>query len=168
MIIIQKVKVEWTKASRGGSGAEERNKVPEAFRLPIEVVQVRDFIFHTVGCLESNAFACEADFETVVAPDRPDTLPLKIQWSAGVVETRFIWSKNECGAPRRNSHSLFQLQPGQWGRFICNGRFSKDWDISEWTYHKTVFNVAYVSEYDRDLFCHVSPNFEAKRLARLW
>jgi hypothetical protein len=167
MMIIQRIKVEWTKASRGATGARRRNKIAEAFRLPEETEPIQDIVFHDLGFDEKKEFCCHVGPDILAANEQLKIAPLHVRLSRGLLELRFVWTKEACGAPERNSHDLFRLKIDQWGRFVCNGRFSKDWDISEWTYHKTVFNVAHVAEYDRDLFLSTTPNAATQRLSKL-
>ena len=168
MLIIQRITVEWTKLSRGGDAATQRNAVPKAIALPqLACVSGKCFI-HDVHFRESGGFRCSESLSESDIQRRVHLAPLFLDVKRDQVETRFIWSWHECGAPERVSGSMFRLSSGQWGRFICNGRFGAQTESgNEWRYHKTVFNVAFGESFPGDLFTNTKPTKTESRLAAL-
>ncbi|MBD3674153.1 MAG: hypothetical protein HUJ26_11580 [Planctomycetaceae bacterium] len=158
MIIVQKIKTEWTKASRGGSGASARNATPDAMRLPVIAAPHPGFLFHDIRFLESENFQSvpstrESDAKPLIRIE-----PLWVRVTKETVAARFVWSWHHCGAPKRKSHDLFRLSIGEWGRFTCNGRFGAESSTGrEWVYHKTVFNIGFILEPDENLFLDKKP-----------
>ncbi len=168
MLIVQRITTEWTKASRGGDSAAERNATPNALRLPPLASAVPDYILHDIRFLEWENYECHSEVRGSEARTLVRIEPLFIRATKELVTTRFVWSWHHCGAPERNSHELFQLSVGQWGRFTCNGRFGAESSSGrEWGYHKTVFNVALTEQFDETLFIQTTPNADDSRLAVL-
>jgi hypothetical protein len=167
MIIIQRIIVEWTKKSRGGIGAKRRSQIDEALRIPPTSDSTSTYVFHNVRIAEWFDFNEQATMETSSAKKQLETEPLNFHVAAGVLKTRFCWSREHCGAPSRESRDLFVLSKNQWARFVCNGRFSKDLDTGEWTYHKTVFNISNEKQFDEELFLRGTPSTIAKSLSTL-
>jgi hypothetical protein len=166
MLIVQRIQTEWTKKSRGGEPATFRNTVPEALPLPSLVDEGADGIVHDVRHRECDDFRPQA----AVRPAGFDrTCQLGSLWLYRQVDrlaVRFVWSWHETGAPERKSHDAFVLEPGQWGRLKCNGRFS-DHDSGAWWYRQDTFNVAWIQDFDPNRFLNTMPDFEVVELARL-
>lgn len=168
MLIVQRITAEWTKASRGGDGAADRNAIPDALRLPPLAGAAPGYLLHDVRFLEWENFECRSDVYESEAQTHIRIEPLFMHATKELVRTRFVWSWHHCGAPERDSHDLFQLSVGQWGRFTCNGRFGADSASGrQWRYHETVFNVALTEQFDENLFKQTAPNAEDSRLAAL-
>ena len=168
MLIVQRITTEWTKKSRGGVRAADRNTTPDAIQLPPTAGPAPSCLVHSIRFLEWENFACYSDVIESEIEEHFRVEPLFLRVRKDYVETRFVWSWNHCGAPKRESHDLFRLALGQWGRFVCNGRFgAESMSGREWGYHKSVFNVAFVYAYDNDLFLRTMPNAESSRLAVL-
>lgn len=168
MLVVQRITTEWTKISRGGDGATKRNVTPIAMELPPLAGVSSNYLLHNIRYHEWKDFAYQADVVELDASTHIRIEPVFLQFTENVVEVRFVWSWHHCGAPERDSHDLFRLSLGQWGRFTCNGRFGAQTLCgSEWRYHKTVFNIAVIDEFDENLFIATSPNAEGSRLAQL-
>lgn len=168
MLIVQRITTEWTKASRGGQGAAQRNATSDALRLPPLAGSTPHYLLHDIRFLEWEDYECLSD---VIESDGQTHIriePLFIHVTKKHVATRFLWSWRHCGAPERDSHDLFQLSVGQWGRFTCNGRFGAESSSGrEWGYHKTVFNIALADQFDESLFVQTHPDADVSRLAVL-
>lgn len=168
MLIVQRITTEWTKASRGGDSATKRNATPNAMQLPPLAGASSGYLLHDIRYLEWEHFEChadvvESDFQTHIRIE-----PVFLHVTREHVTARFVWSWHHCGAPERDSHDLFHLSLGQWGRFTCNGRFGAESSSGrEWGYHKTVFNVALTELFDKNLFIETTPDAEDSRLAVL-
>lgn len=154
-LAIQRIVTNWTRDSRGGKKASARNETPEALPLPITSEVGHDVLLHDVRYREGQDFkysstCVESDFESLIRME-----PLYIYTSADSVKLRFVWTRVECGAPERECFNLFELGSGQWGRFICNGRFGDD---CMWHYHKTVFNIALTKKINDIVFISTPPS----------
>lgn len=165
MLVLQRLMTEWTKRSRGGSGAAVRNAVPQSLLLPPLAVK-GDTVVHEARFLENDSFRCRDELKEV---------DLGVSWQLGAmtlfrqcdqVVVKFAYMMATTGAPERLSHEAFTLQPGEWGRLLYNGRFSS-WDDGEWWYRKDVFNVAYAESLDRRIFLDTTPNYTVSEMARL-
>lgn len=145
-----------------------RNATPGAMPLPPIAAPIAGYIFHNVRFREWERFDChstldESDLDTYIRIE-----PLFLHITNEHVAARFVWSWIYCGAPQRDSHDLFRLSLGQWGRFTCNGRFGRHGaESSNWNYQKTVFNVGFVSHWDEKLFTKSLPDVSDSRLAIL-
>ena len=168
MLIVQRITTEWTKDSRGGEGAIARNTTPDAMELPPLAGRWPSYLLHDVRFLEWERFDC---LSTVTEADMQSHMriePLFLHVTPDHVAVSFVWSWQHCGAPERDSHSLFQLSVGQWGQFSCNGRFGAESAMGrEWSYHKTVFNIAHVATFNDKLFVESTPHARDSRLAVL-
>src|SRR5918911_4645612 len=62
LILVQAICVQWTKASRGGSGAARRNAIPEAFPLPAQLPTSprSTYLLHSVFVAEQDGFEVRA------------------------------------------------------------------------------------------------------------
>ena len=168
MLIVQRITTEWTKASRGGDDAAVRNATPDALRLPPIANAAPDYLLHDIRFLEWENYECHSDVIESDAQTHIRIEPLFIHATKELVTTRFVWSWHHCGAPERDSHDLFQLSAGQWGRFTCNGRFGAESSSGrEWGYHNTVFNVALTESFNEHLFIETTPDADDSRLAVL-
>ncbi|MEM9411353.1 MAG: hypothetical protein AAGA30_09585 [Planctomycetota bacterium] len=168
MLVIQRINSKWTKSSRGGDMAAKRNATPLALILPPKVETTSGLILHDVRFFERENFKCDSQFFESITRSHVRLEPLLIRVSKHQVTTRFIWSWHHCGAPERDSHDLFHLESHQWGRFACNGRFGAESSSGRaWGYHKTVFNVGFINDFDRKVFVNTLPNFDDAQLALL-
>jgi hypothetical protein len=168
MLIVQRIITEWTKASRGGTGAAKRNATPIALPLPPIHPSGSSYVLHDVQYQEDNEFAPRFSTQDLELAPHFLVEPLLIHVTKEQIELRFQWSWNYCGAPERESHDLFPLAIGNWGRFTCNGRFGATTHCgSDWFYRKTVFNIALMAQFDTKVFLETLPVADKSSLARL-
>jgi hypothetical protein len=146
VVVVQKIAVLWTRASRGGEGARRRAAVPVAFELPAGGA------FHSIVCDERDDFA-PREVEVRATVPAIDSCVL-FEPARGIVRVGYQWSR-ECGAPARD------LEPPRWvmevrdyGRIVHNGRFA---DEDGWRYQQIVFNVAVVDRMRTDMFTGAEP-----------
>lgn len=168
MLIVQRIQTRWTKLSRGGKLAALRNSTPHGISLADIPVQHEACMFHEIEFDECNNFRPE----TVARFEKPTSHfqiePVFFHVTQTHCELRFNWSWAHCGAPERESYSLFKLAPGQWGQFICNGRFGpQTMSGDEWRYQQTVFNVGYKTSPNCRLFVDNEPDARGSSLAIL-
>lgn len=168
MIVVQRIRTEWTKDSRGGDSASTRNATPDALELPLLADPRTGYLLHDVRYCESKQYVADAT-RTESSGGIPVPIePLLLSVAKREVVTRFVWSWHHCGAPERNSHDMFRLRVGQWGRFTCNGRFGAQSTAGrEWSYHKTVFNVAFLEIFDEQVFTRTPPSADESAIASL-
>lgn len=106
---------------------------------------------------------------------------MRVNFSEGVLTARYQW-KATLGAPGRRvldksgmllpvNHSplqkAFELQTGQWGRILYNGRHS-DWDNGGWSYDKYVVNIGLFVDPKPDVFLSTKPLKTYSKMALLW
>ncbi|GGN25153.1 hypothetical protein GCM10011609_79280 [Lentzea pudingi] len=140
-VVVQWVKTEWTKQSRGEPGATRRNAVPAGFALP----HLRPAV-HEVRLLEWEDFApvwskesSEIDRIALTLREDDDVLSVQLQ------DTMYA-------SPRRsNRPSPVRLQRGEWVRWQLNHRWARPRD-GGWNYLLTTLNLAYGSPRDAKVF----------------
>lgn len=168
MLIIQRIKTTWTKASRGGENASKRNTVPCASTLPSFSLPTNEYLLHDIRYDETNAFRGETQYRNIAHSGSVFLGPLLLYVRPRQAEAKFVWSAHECGAPERVSHPLFTLKLGEWGRFECNGRFGATSKSGQaWTYQHSLFNVAFVEGFSSDLFTSSEPTAKMSQMAML-
>jgi hypothetical protein len=171
-VTLQRIRIEWTKASRGAPGAARRAAIDDAFPLPgpnqREVVLVHDvvareedgFVFSEAPPRPSRTLAANE-----LDPQRGYLEP--IAWRASpsqrgdlIVHLR----PSGLSAPRCAHTRAFLLSPGQWGRVLLNERFGLD---RGWRYSQTIVNIAFCRCWSTDLFTTTSPTHVFDARARL-
>ncbi len=166
LLVVQEIRVTWTKAARGGVNAGRRNAVPHV--LPLNDLPSLDKTLATTPIVlihQQHRFAEAADFQTptpvtttraVTAQDKlffPGTR-LKIAPSAVTVIYRYTWAAT--GAPTRYPVARsISLAAGQWGQVQFNGRFG--WD-APWSYHLTTLNIGLFTLLEPKVFLNSAPN----------
>ena len=179
-VLIQRIDTTWTKASRGGQGAVQRNGTPAALPVPCFLgFHSSEFGFHVhrLWFAEQNGFV----------PTETVAVKRGHSWQEGcvlltrdedVVRVRFEYDHHKGGAPARRmvdptgnlsplSQEAFTLRLGEWGRVSYNGRFSHA-DTGEWWYEKVICNVGLSLRPPADWFSHGAPNYLYSQMAELW
>jgi len=162
MIVVQKIKVVWTKASRGGEGARRRAAVPLAFELP--AFPAGDAAYHAMFCEERDGFAPRDVERKTSLPEHSACVLFEVRGDG--IRIGYQWSP-ACGAPERDlvpPRWLMELRRGDYGRVLHNGRFSGEGD---WWYQQIVFNVAIADVVASDLFMRAAPTVTADLRERL-
>ena len=167
MLVVQRIRIEWTKASRGGEGATLRNALPEICPLPPLRQVGGEYLFHDIHFREWDQFACRETLAESKIPGHLDLSPLFLHVAPDRIQAKFLWSWKDCGAPERDSHDLFSLALGEWAQFRCNGRFGPQTPgESSWWYRKSIFTIAFIEEFDAGIFSS-QPATSAERIAVL-
>jgi len=175
LLVVQEIRVTWTKESRGGHNAGLRNAVPHALPLtdipPLDKTQASAplVLIHLQHLYEeANGFQPPSPIiatRTAAAHDKIffTGTRLKIASSAVTVVYRYTWSGT--GAPTRwpVARSI-TLDAGQWGQVQFNGRFG--WD-APWSYRLTTLNIGLFTSIDRGIF-QQTPDRTLRDLAELW
>lgn len=139
-IVVQHVQMWWTKQSRGGPAAVQRNRVPAAYPLTGEHLAAVHLVVHHESAgfdprAETRGFTSDGQGKRLryaeVALDRDgDQLRVSLQPSA-------------FGMPRRHRRPpAARLAAGQWLRWQINYRFVTV-NGGEWHYRLDTFNVAF-------------------------
>ncbi|GHH56938.1 hypothetical protein [Lentzea cavernae] len=140
-VVVQWVRTEWTKKSRGEPDASRRDAVPEAFPLP----HLRPAV-HEVRMLEREGFAPvwaresgEVDRMALVLREDDGVLAVQLQ------DTMFA-------SPRRQTRpSPVRLARGEWLRWQLNHRWARPRD-GGWNYLLVTLNLAYGPVGDAKVF----------------
>ncbi|PTL84893.1 hypothetical protein DAT35_07525 [Vitiosangium sp. GDMCC 1.1324] len=163
---------EWTKESRGGPGAQQRNATPMALVLPDAWSNAGDaaFLLHHVYFSEQRRFLprewtevrkgrTHAELEAFRVERSDEGVRVLLDYGQMGMPGRLEWS----GLSRGEKHEeLFRLAPGEWGRCVYNERISY-WDTGHWGYCKHVLNVGLLCDEPLDVFLQGSPKTEAIR-----
>ena len=169
-LIVQRVRVEWSKASRGMPGAGRRNAVPAAFPLPRSVLRASSDV--TVHHL----VACEAD---EFRPRTVDALPgvdvnfrmLGFKFEDGAALISFGDDDWPYGGPRNIGVRgvLFRLEPGETASFRFNRRSAYSMGGRRaMTYHDEHFHFHAGQAPDADVFLHANRNSTIDRRVSLY
>jgi hypothetical protein len=179
---VQVVRLDWTKAARGGEGARARTAVPAASE-----VSAADLIgAGGVLCVDAshwgdrNAFAepFRSDRRRVPLADGFVVGCVTVSVSAAGLQVGYRYEPATGGAPDRRAFApaghresttrTLLARDGEWVRVCYNGRFS-DFDFGDWYYQQVTVNVAwFAGEPDRRVFLDREPAQELRALAELW
>jgi hypothetical protein len=181
LLIIQEIKVKWTKLSRGAPHAARRNAVPSILPLPPSLNTAspptadRSIVHHQITFDEANDFTPHATLtlKTIDPPNRHFKFGcLHPQWTSESAQIIFTYSASCGGAPDRSAppQTVLTLHPDQWGQIIYNGRFSRGYS-GDWYYQHFVFNIALLptttAALDPALFTTTPPIKVYKNLVQL-
>jgi len=168
LVVIQSICTIWTKASRGGSGAQARNRTPEVFELPSLAFSYSDHVFllHRVIYTERDCF--QQPMEKLEQQKQTrffwhDCLALETRDNALCMA--FEWERSE-GVPRRSNFPRMEwlLQEDQWGRVIYNLRTPRE---DDWIYKKRILSFGLFHSYSPQLFLNAEPAHTYRDMARL-
>ncbi len=169
MILIQELSTNWSKESRSGIAAKNRNSTPLCLplRLPPQRPEDKWLIVHQIVRFdEARDFQPSAPSET-----RDDLLSHSTYKATGLwivqdedsILLKFNWNV-ECGAPERPNRHLGRLKWNQWARFRFNGRHG---GARGWHYQQTVYNIALMELGSAEILNSTEPMFEAAEIAAL-
>jgi hypothetical protein len=138
MIMVQKLVTRWTKQSRGGAAAAERNATPREALLPPLGATRRDVLVHTIVFREDAGFVPTPSVDVIGIDGLTKiTDELDLALEEDTLHVCFRWS-DACGAPGRPNGRAIPLRPAQWCRVLHNGRHARE---DQWVYQNTVLNV---------------------------
>lgn len=175
IVLIQRIECHWSKASRGGPEAAQRNAVPEAVKVPVQALRKTPpglLVEHGVDYSERRGFDAPSERITEEPFGRLKIGCVLIEPDSEGAWVVFEYDTGRAGAPFRYSPpggrpaTRFTLGPGQWGRVRYNGRFSHE--EGGWTYGKFVFNVGMFPALSADVFLHSEPAHTVDQTALLW
>ncbi|MCG8923776.1 hypothetical protein [Lentzea sp. CC55] len=140
-VVVQWVRTEWTKRSRGAPESVKRNSVPVGFALPH-----REPAVHEVRLREWE------DFAPVWSPEsrEVDRVHVMLREEDGVLAVQL--HDTMMATPHRKVRpSPVRLSPGEWVRWQINHRWARPRD-GGWNYLLTTLNLAYGPIGDTKLF----------------
>ncbi|MGB8646800.1 MAG: hypothetical protein WCF84_16285 [Anaerolineae bacterium] len=173
MLIVQNIITTWTKKSRAGADAGERNAVLEMLPLPSlpEVAPPDVLIYHEAVFAEQEQFIPKHRFrmQELIANRWLHYRCVHVRWTAAVVEAKFVYTPTCGGAPQRSEYPrvVLHLARGTWGQIRYNGRFTSMSGDRDWSYRKTVVNIAYCDELMLEPFAG-APVKVFSEMADLW
>ena len=133
-VVVQWVRTSWTKRSRGGAAAAQRNAAPAGFVLPC---RVEASFLHKVVMREQDDFAPVSSLGPV------GDAPVQLREGDGRLRVMPRVSPLSGLPPRRRRPPALRLAPGQWVRWRLNYRFSSAAGMQDWSYWLDTFNIAY-------------------------
>ncbi|RPF22245.1 hypothetical protein [Myceligenerans xiligouense] len=131
-VVIQIVRVSWTKASRGAEGAAARRAAPLGLVLPDELTTAS---FHQVVFDETDAFTPES--RRLPSELLDDRIRIDIHDAGPVVRVGPLF-----GFTYRGYHPSVRLRPGRWVRWLQNARWTSATGHGDWRYTAETVNVA--------------------------
>ena len=170
LIIVQQIHSIWTKASRGGKGAEQRNAVPETAPVPLQSMDGSTFTIahHKLTYREHMGFA--QPFEEAiegVSDNLVNVGCVSITQGTSTVDATYRYGRKCGGAPEREwARKTLCIAPNEWGQIIYNGRFAPGWD-GDWWYEKMVVNICMSNQPSNDVFERSDPTYRFTNMAQL-
>ncbi|MGC4833542.1 hypothetical protein ACLQ3D_03475 [Micromonospora vinacea] len=130
--VVQWVRTSWTKQSRGGPPAAQRNAAPVALALPAEAAP----LVHEVLQDESDEFRPHSTTQLALPVDG-------VQLSHVDGRLRVQLDASPWGMPQRHRRPpAVLLKPGEWVRWQINYRFVGSCG-GDWSYRLDTLNVAH-------------------------
>ncbi len=176
MIVVQTIRIGWTKKSRGGRLAELRNSVPSEFLVPTPANIANNLVWHDISFHENDEFDLTNRGKLKCNPinERFGTKCGIIEFDASSTSLTYCWLD---GAPARTYMDPFgnyvpierriEIGPNQWASIQYNGRFSA-MDCGNWWYECETVNVGITDEFVADLFTATKPIERYSQLGNLW
>lgn len=164
MLIVQHIKTEWTKLSRGMPGAVRRNAVPRELLLPVGLL-AGEFLLHSVSADEHDRFQLRQQVEWGERACRYGSYRFSRAESGLAISFKYdYWYQ---GKPYRFAlnRPLFTLHPGQRASLAINGRFASSCGQF---YRQSWVNFAYVEQLDASVFLRREPDFFVDMRANLF
>ena len=172
MLLVQHIELVWQKDCRGGLGAEKRSKFKQGIQLPTDFfayTSVGKPVHQVVLVQNPQGFETRLDCRSIREFDIDNSLrinPMEIilkennncevryryDWHKRALPERYKYTKEGSRLPL--NELAFELQEGDYGRAICNGRFI-DWDTGIRWYEMSVVNVMLVDEKSVSLNCFI-------------
>ena len=175
MIVVQTIRVSWTKKSRGGHLAELRAQVPTVFAVP-DPADSRQLVWHDVKLSEEDQFSLprEGELKTQPLNERFGTRCAFIDEATCPASLTYRWTN---GAPERMFtdptgryvpvEKRFLIKAGEWASVQYNGRFSGI-DSGNWWYELETVNVGVMDPFNSHCFLDCPPAKIYQQLASLW
>ena len=131
-IYIQKIRTDWTKASRGAPKAALRNRVPELLPFDLSIMDGPDFLFQEIRFSEYDFARPEVKPVKAINHNQVRQYGLAFEEADGDNRNVFFWSEVAVGK------CIGMLQPNTWCQIKANRRVIMDYT---WGYYKEVFTI---------------------------
>lgn len=166
-IIIQRIRSEWTKDSRGGDGARRRNALPQAFKLPAVCFTDR-FSHHSVRFLERDEFRRSESDSVEIGDSWMDIAcsDLEITVVTEGLQVRLMTDGRNAASGDMQLFRAFTLVLGTWGQLIYNARYVHV-NTGNWTYERNILNIGYLKAVQPKRFTSSQPDEEYSRMLKL-
>lgn len=166
-VIIQRIRSEWTKDSRGGEGARRRNAVPQAFTLPAVCFTDR-FSHHSVRFLERDEFRRSERDSVAIGESWADMAcsDLEITMEDEGLQVRLVTDGRNAASGDMQTYRAFTLVPGTWGQLIYNARYVH-FSTGIWSYELNVLNIGFLNAVQPKRFTSSKPNEKYARMLKL-
>lgn len=141
MLVVQRVRVRWGAHARGATHAVRRRSVAEAYELP-PVPAGETLVVHDVLADEADGYRPASSVGSGVQAVQAVGLHVDLTADGVVIE------RLPAGAAYpawRTSYRMFTLQPGQYGRYRANFRFTGCACAARWYYEAWTVHVAFAS-----------------------
>lgn len=177
MIIIQHIRTQWTKDSRGAPKATARNQVPKSFLIDGHAEKSSEIYVHYIAAHEENGFQPEEKFYPLKTYGFIENKAsknkhyLNITFFGDVDKWTFISEKELQGlwGPIRPKQQIFNLKKDEWGCLLLNHRYSgSEGAYGEISYSQDVFNIVNFDQFDPAIFMNHKPKYNIDRLEQLF
>lgn len=170
ILLVQRLRTCWTKASRGGAGAVLRNRVPEIAEVPPQCLRPEGagYVLHELTFVERDDFAAPQESLEIHGEREPFSVGcVRITRGLEAVTLEYRWDRGCAGAPERGwSRNVVTIRAGEWAQIRYNGRFSVGWDCV-WKYEKNVLNVGLFPALEGNAFRGSEPAVRFSDMAHL-
>jgi len=145
-LYVQRVLIQWTKASRGMPGAADRNRCPTSFVLSaneLQALATRTGYSHVTQC-EASAFVAQKNVVPHTGGVQPNWSTVMIkQHKAGGPVVQYQYVNYLVGAPDRSHRPALscRLVQGELVRVEYNGRFAEPG--TNWYYVRHIDNIVW-------------------------
>ena len=171
MIVLQQIHTIWTKKSRGGPGAVQRNAVPEVAKIPLQQVRSSDvsLLLHRLTYHEREGFSHPHERLEENLSVKPLQIGcMTIDYGEGILIASFRYTRECGGAPERGwMRKTLQIGLNEWGQIVFNGRFSPAWE-GDWWYEKTVVNMGLFDQPSNSVFTRSQPTYRYAAMSHLY
>lgn len=151
--ILQLLLTVWTKSSRGGQLASQRNGTPEGWTVPSSMIDLK-------APAAVQVTFNEPTFTPIVTQVEPRRLP----WHS--IPFHLERDGQAVTISHANSRFRCELVPQTWARLVWNERHT-GYDTGNWWYSKAVLNVGFELTLDTEVFRTSVPTFEHRELKYL-
>ena len=197
VILVQVIRVTWTKATRDSLHAAVRNKLLRPVEVPVSVARLPgvEYVMHSVYYHEEDAFQAadssvsSGPLDQVLAAYTFEDTPVPYwhmsAYNLGLLPTNGtlrvdLWWND--GMPWRDTiRGLFTLEPDQWATLRYNWRssggryeldrgayYENEWRNAIWHYAQVLINIGLTTCPAGDVFVRTRPDFRYRDMARLW
>ncbi|MBM0256652.1 hypothetical protein [Micromonospora sp. 4G55] len=163
VLVVQRVRARWGAHARGATHAVRRRSVAEAYELP-PLPAGETVVVHDVLADEAAGYRPASSVGSGVHALQAVGLHVDLTADHAVIE------RLPAGAAYpawRTSYRLFTLQPGQYGRYLANFRFTGRTCAPRWYYEAWTVRVAFASPLP-DLFLNAVADRDVDQRVHLY